>query len=185
FFSTRERQLAIQEMIVAETEARRRAALDKLLPYQREDFIGIFTAMDGHPVTIRLVDPPLHEFVPKSREQAEELSRATGFATEEIVQRAEALHEAKPRLGHRGCRLCITYPEILEMQVRAIIEAAVEAKKRGVKVEPEIMIPLTIDRKELQILVERTRAVADPIIRDAKVKLNYLVGTMVETPRAA
>lgn len=185
FFATRERQLAFQEMIVAESEEKRRAALDKLLPYQRDDFIGIFEAMEGRPVTIRLLDPPLHEFVPKTREQAAELSAVSGVSTEAILARAEQLHETNPMLGHRGCRLCITYPEILEMQVRAIIEAAVSVKKRGNKVHPEIMIPLTIAEKELRILVDRTRQVADPIIAESGVKLKYLVGTMIETPRAA
>jgi pyruvate,orthophosphate dikinase len=185
FFATRERQLAIQEMIVADTLEARKRALDKLLPYQRDDFIGIFDAMDGRPVTVRLIDPPLHEFLPKSQEQAEELSQATGIPTAAILQRAEQLHEANPMLGHRGCRLCITYPEILEMQVRAIIEAAVAVKKRGGKVSPEIMIPLTIDAKELKLLTDRTRAVADEIIKRSGVKLDYLVGTMIETPRAA
>jgi pyruvate,orthophosphate dikinase len=188
FFATRERQLAIQEMIVADSVEARRAALDRLLPYQRDDFVGIFQAMDGRPVTIRLIDPPLHEFVPKTQEQAEDLSRATGMPAEDILRRAEQLHEANPMLGHRGCRLCITYPEILDMQVRAIIEAAVQVHQRGVKVSPEIMIPLTIDAKELQMLVDRTRAVADEVLGRAGVsraKLPYLVGTMIETPRAA
>ena len=185
FFATRERQLAIQEMIVADTVEVRKAALAKLLPYQRDDFIGIFEAMDGKPVTIRLIDPPLHEFVPKTQEQAEDLSRATGIPAETILHRAEQLHEANPMLGHRGCRLCITYPEILEMQVRAIIEAAIEVKKRGKKVSPEIMIPLTIDARELQILTDQTRAVADAIIKESGTKLDYMVGTMIETPRAA
>ncbi len=185
FFATRERQLAIQEMIVAETPAARQAALAKLLPFQRQDFIGIFEAMAGRPVTIRLIDPPLHEFVPRTREQADELSRATGIPTDVILRRAEQLHEANPMLGHRGCRLCVTYPEILEMQVRAIIEAALEVKRRGGKVAPEIMIPLTIEKKELEQLVAQTRAVADAIIAEARVRLDYLVGTMIETPRAA
>jgi pyruvate,orthophosphate dikinase len=185
FFATRERQLAIQEMIVADTVAARQAALDKLLPYQRDDFIGIFEAMDGRPVTIRLLDPPLHEFVPKTREQADDLSQATGVPTDVILRRAEQLHESNPMLGHRGCRLCITYPEILDMQVRAIIEAAIAIKKRGGRVSPEIMIPLTIDAKELKILVDETRRIADALLREARVKLDYLVGTMIETPRAA
>jgi pyruvate,orthophosphate dikinase len=185
FFSTRERQLAIQEMIIADSEEHRIEALNRLLPFQREDFIGIFEAMDGKPVTIRLLDPPLHEFVPKTQEQAEELSKATGVSAAAILHRAEMLHESNPMLGHRGCRLCITYPEILDMQVRAIIEAAVDVKKRGIRVEPEIMIPLTIDSRELQILTDRTRAVADEIIKASGAKLKYLVGTMIETPRAA
>jgi pyruvate,orthophosphate dikinase len=185
FFATRQRQLAIQEMIVAELPEARKAALHRLLPYQREDFVGLFETMDDRPVTIRLLDPPLHEFVPKTRAQAEELSQVTGISADAILNRAEQLHEANPMLGHRGCRLCITYPEILEMQVRAIIEAAVEVKRRGRRVHPEIMIPLTIAAKELQILVDRTRAVADAIIKQSGVRLNYLVGTMIETPRAA
>jgi pyruvate,orthophosphate dikinase len=185
FFATQERQLAIQQMIVAESREDRVAALDQLLPYQRDDFVGIFQAMDGKPVTIRLIDPPLHEFVPKDREQAETLSRQTGISADRILARAEQLHESNPMLGHRGCRLCITYPEILEMQVRAIIEAAVQVRKEGVKVQPEIMIPLTIDAKEMKILADRTRIVADAIIKQARVKLPYLVGTMIETPRAA
>ena len=185
FFNTRVRQLAIQEMIVADTLEQRVAALNKLLPFQREDFVGIFEAMNGRPVTIRLIDPPLHEFVPKTEREAEELSRVSGVPTDVILQRADKLHEANPMLGHRGCRLCITYPEILEMQVRAIIEAAIDVAKRGIKVVPEIMIPLTIDKKELKILTVHTRKVADELIASAGVKLHYLVGTMIETPRAA
>jgi pyruvate,orthophosphate dikinase len=180
-----ERQLAIQAMIVADSVEGRKGALDKLLPYQRADFIGIFEAMNGKPVTIRLIDPPLHEFVPRTAEQAQELSAATGLSVEHILRRSESLHEANPMLGHRGCRLCITYPEILDMQVRAIIEAALDCKKRGVKVLPEIMIPLTIAAMELKLLTDRTRAVADAIIKQAGTKLEYLVGTMIETPRAA
>jgi len=180
-----ERQFAIQEMILSETVEARKAALAKLLPFQRRDFIGIFEAMDGLPVTIRLIDPPLHEFVPHGREQQEELARKLGVDVEVVARRVAQLHEANPMLGHRGCRLCITYPEILEMQVRAIIEAAIDCQKRGFKVLPEIMHPLTLDRKELQILERETRRVADEEIEKAKVKLNYLVGTMIELPRAA
>jgi pyruvate,orthophosphate dikinase len=180
-----ERQRAIQEMILAETQEARRTALDKLLPFQRRDFIGLFEAMDGLPVTIRLIDPPLHEFVPHDPEKQEELAKELGTTREAIERRVEQLHEANPMLGHRGCRLCITYPEILEMQVRAIIEAAIDCQKRGIKVIPEIMHPLTLDKKEMRILEEATRRVADPIIAEAKVKLHYLVGTMIELPRAA
>jgi pyruvate, orthophosphate dikinase len=180
-----ERQLAIQEMIIADTTAARRKALDKLLPFQRRDFIGIFEAMDGLPVTIRLIDPPLHEFVPHEREKQAELAKKIGVPLEVVVRRVEQLHEANPMLGHRGCRLSITYPEILEMQVRAIIEAAIDCQKRRIKVLPEIMHPLTLDRKELQILETATRRVADQIISESKVKLEYLVGTMIELPRAA
>ena len=180
-----DRQLAIQEMILADNKEARQRALDKLLPFQRRDFIGIFEAMDGFPVTIRLIDPPLHEFVPHERPKQEELAKKIGIPVETVVRRVAQLHESNPMLGHRGCRLCITYPEILEMQVRAIIEAAIECQKRGVKVFPEIMHPLVMDKKELQILEEATRRVADELIKKHKVKLNYSVGTMIELPRAA
>jgi pyruvate,orthophosphate dikinase len=180
-----ERQRAIQEMILADTKEARVAALDKLLPFQRRDFIGIFKAMDGFPVTIRLIDPPLHEFVPHERAKQQELAKELKLDVEKVARRVEQLHEANPMLGHRGCRLCITYPEILEMQVRAIIEAAIECQKSGVKVLPEIMIPLTLDRKELSILEQATRRVADDLIKKAGIKLPYLVGTMIELPRAA
>jgi pyruvate, orthophosphate dikinase len=180
-----ERQDAIQEMIIADTPEARRAALAKLLPFQRRDFIGIFEAMDGLPVTIRMIDPPLHEFVPHERAKQEELARKIGISVEAVARRVEQLHEANPMLGHRGCRLAITYPEIQEMQVRAIIEAAIDCQRRGIKVLPEIMIPLTLDRKEMQILDALTRRVAGEILAQAKVKLEYLVGTMIELPRAA
>ncbi len=197
FFDPRqpERITAMREMILADNEPDRRSALDKLLPFQRDDFEGIFEAMNGKPVTIRLLDPPLHEFLPQhdnpEGQQAvvDELNESIGVGRQvtiaDIQRRVDQLHESNPMLGHRGCRLCITYPEILEMQVRAIIEAAVACADRGIKVLPEIMIPLSIDPKELSILVDRTRAVADAIIKDARVKLPYLVGTMIETPRAA
>jgi pyruvate, orthophosphate dikinase len=180
-----ERQLAIQEMILAETSEARRKALDKLLPFQRRDFTGIFEAMDGLPVTIRLIDPPLHEFVPHDAAKQAELARKMGISQEAVARRVEQLHEANPMLGHRGCRLVITYPEILEMQVRAIIEAAIDCQKRKIKVLPEIMIPLTLDKKELRIIETATRTLADAIISESKVKLGYLVGTMIELPRAA
>jgi pyruvate, orthophosphate dikinase len=180
-----ERQDAIQEMILADTSEARRKSLDKLLPFQRRDFIGIFEAMDGFPVTIRMIDPPLHEFVPHDRAKQEELAKKIGISAEAVARRVEQLHEANPMLGHRGCRLSITYPEILEMQVRAIIEAAIDCQKRKVKVLPEIMHPLTMEKRELQILVDATRRVAEEIILKSKVKLEYLVGTMIELPRAA
>ena len=180
-----DRQRAIQEMIVAEDREARVKALDKLLPFQRRDFIGIFKAMNGFPVTIRLIDPPLHEFVPHDHAKQAELAKELGIPVETVARRVEQLHEANPMLGHRGCRLSITYPEILEMQVRAIIEAAIECQKNKVKVLPEIMIPLTLDKKELGILVDATRRVADDLIKKAGVKLPYLVGTMIELPRAA
>jgi pyruvate, orthophosphate dikinase len=180
-----ERQRAIQEMILADNKEARVRALDRLLPFQRRDFVGIFQAMDGFPVTIRLIDPPLHEFVPHERAKQEELARDLGIDAEIVARRVAQLHEANPMLGHRGCRLCITYPEILEMQVRAIIEAAIECTKAGVKVIPEVMHPLTLDRKEYLILDQATRRVADGLIKKSGVKLHYLVGTMIELPRAA
>src|SRR5438309_9351433 len=173
--SSHERPRAIQEMILPDNREARVKALDKLLPFQRRDFIGIFKAMDGFPVTIRLIDPPLHEFVPHERAKQEELARDLKIDVETVVRRVEQLREANPMLGHRGCRLAITYPEILEMQVQAIIEAAIECQKQGLKVIPEIMHPLTLDRKELQILDEATRRVADEIIEKAGVELEYLV----------
>jgi pyruvate, orthophosphate dikinase len=179
-----ERQRAIQEMILADNREARVKALDKLLPFQRRDFIGIFKAMDGMPVTIRLIDPPLHEFVPHDLEKQAELAKDLGIPVEVVTRRVEQLHEANPMLGHRGCRLAITYPEILEMQVRAIIEAAIECVKQKVKVIPEIMIPLTLDKKEMWILEQATRHVADALIKAAGVKIPYTVGTMVELPRA-
>jgi pyruvate, orthophosphate dikinase len=182
---SRDRQRAIQEMILADTSEARRAALAKLLPFQRRDFIGIFEAMDGLPVTIRLIDPPLHEFVPHDPAKQAELAKEIGIPAEAVARRVNQLHEANPMLGFRGCRLCIIFPEILEMQVRAIIEAAIDCQKRGVKVLPEIMHPLILDRKELKILESETRRVADAIIAESKVKLEYLVGTMIELPRAA
>ncbi|HPF38725.1 MAG TPA: PEP/pyruvate-binding domain-containing protein [Phycisphaerae bacterium] len=185
FFDTEERRRAIQEMILADSTDARTKALDKLLPFQRQDFIGIFEAMDGRPVTIRLVDPPLHEFVPHTKDKQQELADDLMVDFETVASRVEQLKESNPMLGHRGCRLAITYPEILDMQVRAIIEAAIECRRRNIKVSPEIMIPLCIDSKELQILTDRTRDVANEIIARSGLKVKYLVGTMIETPRAA
>ena len=185
FFDTDERRLAIQEMIVADDLETREIALAKLLPFQREDFKGIFKAMNGKPVTIRLIDPPLHEFVPHTEGEQRHLADKIGVPYEQVRRRVERLKEANPMLGHRGCRLCITYPEILEMQVRAIIEAACECVKEGIKVHPEIMHPLVIDGKELKILETKTREVAEKVIKEKAVKIKYLVGTMIEVPRAA
>ena len=186
FFDTEERRLAIQEMIVAESLDARKGALAKLLPFQQADFEGIFTAMNGKPVTIRLIDPPLHEFTPKDDAGVNKLSQVTGISPDKIRHRCEQLHESNPMLGHRGCRLCITYPEILDMQVTAIINAAIAVAKKGVKVFPEIMIPLTIDKKELSIQTEQARALADRLIKAAGAKsVKYMLGTMIEIPRAA
>ncbi len=176
--------LAVRQMILADSEAERRHALEKILPMQRQDFVGIFTAMDGLPVTIRLLDPPLHEFLPSGKEQIAGVAAELGVSAEIVAARAEALHESNPMLGHRGCRLGITYPEIYEVQVRAIIEAAVECKRRGIEVIPEIMHPLVATRAELARLRALTIRIADDILAKAGVTLAYLVGTMIELPRA-
>ncbi len=185
FFDTEERILAIREMIIADTSDARKKALAKLLPFQTKDFEGIFKAMDGFGVTIRLIDPPLHEFVPHDEAGQKALAKAVNVPYETVRSRVEKLHEANPMLGHRGCRLAITYPEILEMQVTAIMTAACNVAKKGIKVLPEIMIPLVIDAKELAILERLTRAAADAVIAKKAVPVKYLVGTMIETPRAA
>jgi pyruvate,orthophosphate dikinase len=185
FFDTEERRFAIQKMILAKDQGTRMAALSELLPFQRKDFIGIFSAMDGKPVTIRLLDPPLHEFVPHNEDEQKHLARALGVPFHQVKRSVDRLYEANPMLGHRGCRLCITYPEILEMQVRAIMEAACECKKKKMQVFPEIMHPLIIDSKELEILANTTRRVAEEVMKNQGVKVDYLVGTMIEVPRAA
>ncbi len=185
FFDSEERILAIRQMIIADTAEARKKALAKLLPFQTKDFEGIFKAMDGLGVTIRLIDPPLHEFVPHDEAGQRSLAKAAGVEYSVVRQRVETLHEANPMLGHRGCRLAITYPEILEMQVTAIMTAACKAHKKGIKVLPEIMIPLVIDGKELSILANLTRSTADAVMSKLKVRIPYLVGTMIETPRAA
>ncbi|HUL61074.1 MAG TPA: pyruvate, phosphate dikinase [Anaeromyxobacteraceae bacterium] len=175
----------MREMIVAETEPERRAALDKLLPLQREDFRGIFLAMGPRPTTIRTLDPPLHEFLPHDARGVEELARATGRTIEHVRQRIEELHESNPMLGHRGCRLGVSYPEITEMQARAIFEAACDAAAEGVKVEPEVMIPLVGARKELDDQERLVRRVADEVFAARGRKVKYAVGTMIEIPRGA
>jgi pyruvate,orthophosphate dikinase len=185
FFDSEERILAIREMIIADDVESRKKALSKLLPFQTKDFEGIFKAMNGLPVTVRLIDPPLHEFVPHDAVGQKALAEAVGVPVEKVTLRVDQLHEANPMLGHRGCRLTITYPEILDMQVTAIITAACNMTKKGIKVLPEIMIPLVIDAKELKILETRARIVADAIIAKTGVSLSYLVGTMIEVPRAA
>jgi len=185
FFDSEERILAIRQMIIADSIESRKKALAKLLPFQTKDFEGIFKAMDGFGVTIRLIDPPLHEFVPHDETGQKALAAAAGVSFDTVKDRVEKLHESNPMLGHRGCRLTITYPEILEMQVSAIITAACNITKKGCTVIPEIMIPLVIDPKEFSILENLTRATADVIIKKAGLPLKYLVGTMIETPRAA
>jgi pyruvate,orthophosphate dikinase len=188
FFETQERRDAIQAMIVADTLEDRVAALNELLPFQRGDFEGIYKVMDGRPVTVRLVDPPLHEFVPHDEEGQRSLAAKIGKSYEHVARRVEQLHEFNPMLGHRGCRLSITYPEILDMQVRAIMEAACNVTSAGVEVHPEIMIPLVIAKKELQILADRARELCEVILSEkglTKAEVPYLIGTMIEMPRAA
>jgi len=176
---------AVREMILADTEAGRRAALKKILPYQKEDFIGIFKALKGFPATIRLLDPPLHEFVPHEAKAQADLAKKLGITPEKVASRVNALHEFNPMLGHRGCRLGIAYPEITETQARAIFEAAAEVQKKGIKVKPEVMIPLVGFKKELDLQVEIVHRVAAEVQKEKKVKLSYQVGTMIEVPRGA
>jgi len=176
---------AVREMILAENEDGRRRALKKIKPYQKEDFLGLFTAMEGLPVTIRLLDPPLHEFIPHTDEDVQKVADASGLPVEQLKAKAVELHEFNPMLGHRGCRLGITYPEVYEMQVYAIVEAACELKKAGKDVQPEIMIPLVGHYKELQELEAMTREVAAEVMEEYGVQVDYLVGTMIELPRAA
>jgi pyruvate,orthophosphate dikinase len=181
-----ERIHVMREMILAENEAGRRAALDKLLPMQRLDFASLFHVMHGLPVTIRLLDPPLHEFLPKTDAEITDVAAAMGMEPTALRQRVDALHEFNPMLGHRGCRLAISYPEIVEMQARAIFEAAVEAaQETGAAVVPEIMVPLVGLRSELDYVKERIDAIAGEVMTEAKMKIDYLVGTMIELPRAA
>ncbi|HEY3663720.1 MAG TPA: pyruvate, phosphate dikinase [Chthoniobacterales bacterium] len=176
---------AMREMILAEDKETRVKALGKLLPYQRKDFAGIFTVLDGLPATIRFLDPPLHEFLPHDKERQLDLARNIGIPVEIISRRVRELHEFNPMLGHRGCRLGITFPEISEMQARAVFEAAAEVQKKGKKVRPEIMIPLVGFPRELKLQIEIVHRVAAEVAKEKKTKFNYLVGTMIEIPRAA
>ena len=180
-----DRIMAIREMIVADNVEDRKKALAKLLPMQRQDFIGIYKAMEGKSVTVRYLDPPLHEFVPHTDEEMAELAKEMGLPFEKIKATVEGLHEFNPMLGHRGCRLSITYPEIAEMQTRAVIEAAIAVNKEGYNVTPEIMIPLVGDVKELKYVHEVVKATADAVIAEAGVNLEYKFGTMIEVPRGA
>ncbi|MBX3575963.1 MAG: pyruvate, phosphate dikinase [Rhizobiaceae bacterium] len=181
-----ERIVAMREMILADTEADRRAALAKLLPMQRSDFVELFEIMAGLPVTIRLLDPPLHEFLPKTEEEVAEVAASLNVSAEKLRQRTEALHEFNPMLGHRGVRLAVSYPEIAEMQARAVFEAAVEAGKRtGAPVAPEIMVPLVGLVKELDFVRARIDAVAKAVMAESGATIDYIVGTMIELPRAA
>ncbi|MER8798506.1 pyruvate, phosphate dikinase [Mesorhizobium sp. M0984] len=181
-----DRIVAMREMILADTEKDRRTALAKLLPMQRSDFLELFEIMAGLPVTIRLLDPPLHEFLPKTEEEVAEVAAAMNVSPDKLRRRTEALHEFNPMLGHRGCRLAVSYPEIAEMQARAIFEAAVEAgRKAGALVVPEIMVPLVGLAKELEFVKARIDAVAKSVMEETGVRIGYLTGTMIELPRAA
>jgi pyruvate,orthophosphate dikinase len=176
---------AMREMILAENVADRKKALAKILPYQKGDFVGIFKALKGFPATIRFLDPPLHEFLPHEDKAQQELAVKMGVPVEKIKQRVKELHEFNPMLGFRGCRLGIIHPEISEMQARAVFEAAVEVQKSGIKVKPEVMIPLVGFKKELDLQVEVVHRVAKEVMAETKTKIAYMVGTMIEVPRGA
>jgi pyruvate,orthophosphate dikinase len=176
---------AMREMILADNLADRKKALAKLLPYQREDFSGIFKELKGLPATIRFLDPPLHEFLPHDKAAQEDLAKKMGVSVEKIQQRVSELHEFNPMLGFRGCRLGIIYPEISEMQARAVFEAAVAVQKAGIKVKPEIMIPLVGFKRELDLQVEVVHRVAKEVMKETGKKIAYMVGTMIEVPRGA
>ncbi|HAO73241.1 MAG TPA: pyruvate, phosphate dikinase, partial [Planctomycetaceae bacterium] len=176
---------AMREMILAESEDVRRAALKKLLPYQREDFEGIFKALEGRPATIRLLDPPLHEFVPHDEKSQADLAKKLKISPEVVAKRVASLHEFNPMLGHRGCRLGISYPEISAMQARAIFEAASKVQKSGIQVRPEIMVPLVGFKKELDNQVAVIHDAAEQVQKETGQKIKYLVGTMIEIPRGA
>jgi pyruvate,orthophosphate dikinase len=176
---------SMREMILADSVEARKAALAKLLPYQRSDFFGIFKELKGFPATIRFLDPPLHEFLPHTKEQQLDLSKKLGIQVEKIMSRVHELHEFNPMLGFRGCRLGIKYPEITEMQARAVFEAAADAKLQGIKAKPEIMIPLVGFKKEFDLQVAIVHDVAKQVMIEKKVKFEYTVGTMIEIPRGA
>jgi pyruvate,orthophosphate dikinase len=185
-FFDADRIIAVREMILAETEAGRRAALAKILPMQRQDFISLFDIMAGLPVTIRLLDPPLHEFLPHSDAEIAEVAEALKTDAKTLRNRVAELHEFNPMLGHRGVRLAISYPEIAEMQARAIFEAATEVGRRtGSPPVPEVMVPLVAARAEFDIVRQRIVAVAEQVAKETGTKIDYLIGTMIELPRAA
>ena len=184
-FFEESRIFAVRQMITAETKEQREAALAKILPMQQDDFEKIFEAMEGRSVTIRYLDPPLHEFLPHTDEEIKPLAESLGMTFESLKARIESLKEFNPMMGHRGCRLAITYPEIAEMQTRAVIQAAINVNKKGMNVVPEIMIPLVGDENELKYVKNIVTKVADEIIANEKVELPYHVGTMIEIPRAA
>ena len=185
-FFAEDRIMAVREMIVAKNEEQRRKALDKILPMQRQDFTEIYEALEGMPATIRFLDPPLHEFVPHSDEEIAELAKEMGLTFEELKATVEDLHEFNPMMGHRGCRLAVSYPEIAEMQTRAVIEAALDVKaNKGYDIVPEIMIPLVGEIKELKYVKDVVVKTAEAVMEERGIKIDYHVGTMIEIPRAA
>ena len=184
-FFDEERILYVRQMILSKSKEDRSEALGKILPFQKKDFYEIFSIMKGLPVTIRLLDPPLHEFLPKSDKEISTVASSLGISEKEIIDRISDLHEENPMLGHRGCRLAISYPEIYEMQCEAIFEAVMQCKKEKIKVLPEIMIPLVATGQELEILKELVDSKAKEISKKYNQKLDYMVGTMIELPRAA
>ncbi len=184
-FFDKDKLVHFRSMILADDEKTRREALKKILPLQKKDFFGIFKAMDGRPVTIRLLDPPLHEFVPHTKEETSELAAHLGVKAKDLQPKIDKLHEANPMLGHRGCRLAVTYPEIYDMQVEAIAMAAAECVKKGIPVKPEIMIPIVCDEMELALLRPSAEAIIKTVLDKAKVTLDISIGTMIEVPRAA
>lgn len=184
-FFAEDRIPAVREMIVSKTVEERKKALAKLLPMQREDFIGLYTAMAGRPVTIRFLDPPLHEFVPHKDEEIAELAKTMGLTFEELKETVEGLHEFNPMMGHRGCRLAVTYPEIAEMQTQAVIEAALAVRKNGIEIIPEIMIPLVGEIKELKYVKDVVVETAERVLKENNAQMEYHIGTMIEIPRAA
>ena len=183
-FFEEERIFNFRRMITADTEEKRREALEKILPYQRSDFEGLFRSMEGYSVTIRFLDPPLHEFLPHTDEEIKPLAESLGMTFEALKNRVISLKEFNPMMGHRGCRLAITYPEIAEMQTRAVIEAAINVEKEGIKTHPEIMIPLIGDLKELKYVKNIITTIADKVMAEKNFKINYNIGTMIEIPRA-
>jgi pyruvate,orthophosphate dikinase len=180
-----ERIVRMREMILADDENGRRKALEKLLPIQRQDFADVFESMAGLPVTVRLLDPPLHEFVPHEEENQKAMAEQMGVSPDKVKQKVEDLHEFNPMLGHRGCRLGNTYPEITEMQARAIVESCLDLKKKGIETFPEIMIPLTGTKRELKLQEEIVRTTVELVFKERGDRIDYLVGTMIEIPRAA
>jgi pyruvate,orthophosphate dikinase len=184
-FFHKEKLIHFRAMIVADTEEERKLHLQKILPLQQKDFFGIFKAMEGRPVVIRLLDPPLHEFVPHTAEEVDELAAYLNISSESLHSKIGDLVEANPMLGHRGCRLAVTYPEIYDMQVEAIALAAVECVKEKIPVHPEIMIPIVVTARELKLLLPSAELILEKILKESGLKIPFKIGTMIEVPRAA